>query len=198
MVERLLFSRARTTSPALMTLKATLLAAILHWAAPWYPPGENPETEDAYRARLGTLAEAVALEAESAKHAGLGRRALAAATLTVWYGETRFSYEVHVEGKSRWHQDWGKAKCLGQIHVSGLVPQEEWEQLVGSDLEATRRCARATMRVLAAQARYCSVASASEWGMSRVFAAYGSGRGCAVTPQAKKRAQRWSLLMQQI
>lgn len=181
-----------------MILKETLLAAILLWAPPWYPPGENPETLDTYRARLETIAEAVAVESEAAARAGLGRRALAAATLTVWYGETRFSYEVHVEGKSRWHQDWGKARCLGQLHVSGLVPKDEWELLVGGDLEATRRCARATMRVLAAQARYCSVKAPTEWSLARVFAAYGSGRGCAVTPQAKQRAKRWSTLMQRI
>ncbi len=181
-----------------MALKELLLAAILQWSPPWYPPGENPETQDAYNLRLATIAEAVALESETATNWSLGRRALAAATLSVWYGETRFSYEVHALGQSRWHQDWGKAKCLGQIHASGLVPKQEWLHMVGADLASTRRCARATMRVLAAQARYCSVRSASQEGMARMFAAYGSGRGCGVTPQAKKRARRWGVLMQQI
>jgi hypothetical protein len=181
-----------------MALKELLLAAILQWAPPWYPPGENPETVADYHARLETIAEAVALESTSVAAGRLDHRALAAATLTVWYGETRFSYEVHALGKSRWHQDWGKARCLGQIHVSGLVPQQEWEQMVGADLEATRRCARATMRVLAAQSRYCSVRGANQGSLARVFAAYGSGRGCRVTPQAKKRSRRWAVLMQRI
>lgn len=181
-----------------MALKELLLAAATSFAPPWYPPGKNPESAEQYRARLDTIAEAIAIESEAATNWGLGRRALAAAALTIWYGETRFSYEVHALGKSRWTQDWGKARCLGQIHVSRLVPREEWDKLVGSDLHATRLCARATMRVLAAQAAYCRVTSAGESGLARVFAAYGSGRGCAVTPQAKRRAARWSRLMQRI
>ncbi len=181
-----------------MALKELLLAAIIQWAPPWYAPGKNPETTDDYQARLQTIAEAVALEVETANHAGLGKRGLAAATLVTWYGETRFSYEVHALGKSRWHQDYGRARCMGQIHANKLVPKEEWDQLVGADLESTRRCARATMRMLAANARYCSVRGASQSGIARMFAAYGSGRGCAVTPSSKKRAKRWAMLMQGI
>ncbi len=183
-----------------MALKELLLAAILSWPAPWYPPGRpNPETPEQYKQRVSTIATAVALESAEFEGWRLGRRALAAATLTLWYGETRFSYEVHEQGTSRWGQDVGKAKCLGQLHVSKLVPQEEWEQMVGSDLDATRRCARATMRVLAAMARMCSARSTSEEHMARVFAAYGSGRGCdGVGPQAKKRAKRFRRLLQYI
>ncbi len=181
-----------------MALKELLLAAALKFAPPWYPPGQNPESFDQYRARLDTIAEAIAVESEVASNWGLGRRALAAATMTVWYGETRFAYEVHALGKSRWTQDLGKARCMGQIHVSRIVPRQEWELMVGADLQATRLCARATMRVLAAQAGYCRAQSASEASMARVFAAYGTGRGCALTPQAKKRAVRWALIMQQI
>jgi hypothetical protein len=181
-----------------MALKDLLLAAILRWQAPWYPPGENPEDLEDYRARLSVLAEAVALEAAEHKSATLDRRALAAATLTVWYGETRFSYEVHALGTSRWNQDVGKARCLGQLHQSKLVPAEEWVALVGADLESTRRCARATMRVLLAMSRYCGVSHADESSMATVFGAYGTGRGCALTTKSKSRARRWAALMRQI
>lgn len=183
---------------ALMAFKETLFAAIMAWIPPWYPPGENPETDGEYAARLTTIAEAVALESEIAAAGGFGRRELAAATLIVWYGETRFSYEVHARGESRWHQDWGQARCLGQLHRSRLVPEEEWQATVGADLQSTRNCARATMRVLLAQSRYCGMRGANEAALGRVFAAYGSGRGCALTPQAKQRARRWARLMQRI
>lgn len=181
-----------------MALKDLLLAAILHWQAPWYPPGENPESREAYEARLAVLAEAVALEAAEHKTAALDTRALAAATLTVWYGETRFSYEVHALGTSRWNQDIGKARCLGQLHQSRLVPKEEWDQLVGADLDSTRRCARATMRVLVAMSRYCSIGHANESSIATVFGAYGSGQGCGLTTKSTSRARRWAGLMRQI
>jgi hypothetical protein len=181
-----------------MTLKEILLAAILQWNPPWYPPATNPESLVEYRTRLDTIAEAVALEAELVTGSVLGPRELAAATLTVWYGETKFAYEVHALGQSRWSQDLGHARCLGQIHVSGLVPRSEWDQLVGKDIAATRNCARATLRVLSAMARYCSVRSATRSGLERVFGAYGSGRGCAVTEQSRERARRWEWLMQSL
>lgn len=178
-----------------MGLKELLFAAILHWQAPWYPPGKNPETPQQYRARLETIAEAVALEARAVPATHLDFRALAAATLTVWYGETRFAYEVHALGKSRWKQDRGKARCMGQLHVSKLVPREEWEQMVGADLESTRRCARATIRVLLAMSRFCGGQGASQTHMAHVFAAYGTGAGCGLTEQAKARARRWARLL---
>jgi hypothetical protein len=181
-----------------MALKDFLLAAILRWHAPWYPPGENPEDAEDYRARLAVLAEAVAIEAAEQRTPQLDTRALAAATLTVWYGETRFAYEVHALGTSRWNQDIGKARCLGQLHQSRLVPVEEWDQLVGDDLECTRRCARATMRVLNAMSRYCTIGSADESSIATVFAAYGTGRGCAMTTKSRSRARRWAALMRQI
>lgn len=181
-----------------MAFKESLFAAIMAWIPPWYPPGHNPETETEYSARLSTIAEAVAMESELAATKSFGRRELAAATMVVWYGETRFSYEVHARGESRWHQDWGQARCLGQLHKSRLVPEEEWTATVGADLESTRNCARATMRVLVAQSRYCRMRGASESALGRVFAAYGSGRGCTPTPQSKHRAKRWARLMQRL
>ena len=181
-----------------MALKELLLAAIVQWAPPWYPPGKNPELPDQYRARLDTIAQAVAIEAAQVKKTRLDKRALAAATLVIWYGETRFSHGVHVKGVSRWGQDRGKARCMGQIHVSGLVPKKEWDLLVGGDLEATRRCARATLRVLAAQSRYCGVRRPTEAGIAKVISAYGTGKGCRTTDQGKKRARRWARLMKGI
>ncbi len=181
-----------------MSLTQLLLAALLQLQAPWYPPGKNPETHEQYRARLETIAEAIVTEARAVGPKHLDVRALAAATATVWYGETKFAYEVHVLGKSRWKQDRGKARCMGQLHASRLVPKEEWETLAGADLQATRRCARATIRVLLAVSRYCGAVGPSESHLARVFAAYGSGQGCSPDRRAESRARRFRWLLSAI
>lgn len=193
----MIFGSLRTTHSVDMALKELLLGAILQWSPPWYPPGENPETPVQYEARLATIAEAVALEAEAMPWR-LGSPALAAATLTIWYGESRFTYDVHVLGRSRWGQDLGQARCMGQVHATKLVPSEEWGRLVGGHLSATRRCARATMRVLTAMARMCSINSLDPEQIAVMFGAYGSGKGCRASQQSRSRALRWQWLMERI
>jgi hypothetical protein len=178
-----------------MLLKELFLIAILQWAPAWHPPGQNPETSEQYQARLQTIVDAVTIEAEALSDARMSTRELTAATLTVWYGETRFALGIHARGESRFSQDVGKARCLGQVHVSGLVSRPEWDNLVGADLESTRRCARATLRVLKAMARYCEMYNPSLQGLARVFGAYGSGQGCRATEQSQQRARRWQQLM---
>lgn len=183
-----------------MSFQALLFALILKWPPLWYPPGKNPETQEAYQVRVGTIAEAVAKEARAAKGWPGDVRSLAAATLVIWYGETRFDLEVHRGERGRWGSDNGRAKCMGQLHTSSLVEREEWERLGGTDLESTRRCARSTMRVLIASARYCKL---HEHGMNattlaRAFAAYATGRGCKPGPQARARANSWIRAMRQI
>jgi hypothetical protein len=178
-----------------MSFKELFLAAILHWPSAWHAPGETPETPEEYQQRLQTIVDAVSLEAQQVAVGQFQARELTAATLTVWYGETRFAHGIHARGESRFSQDEGRARCLGQIHVSGLVARSEWEALVGADLEATRRCARATLRVLLAMARYCEVHAPSVSGMARVFAAYGSGKGCRPSTQSTERARRWQRLV---
>ena len=48
-----------------MTLSEILLAIALTLPSPWYKPGKNPETDQAYRERMQTIATAIALEAEA-------------------------------------------------------------------------------------------------------------------------------------
>lgn len=177
-----------------MILAETLLAIMLSLPAPWYQPGKNPETPAEYRARLETISKAIAAEAEAADEWRWDTTSLAAATLVVWYRESRFALEVHNgSGTSRYGEDNGKARCFGQIHQTGLVPKEEWKQLTGVDLEATRRCARATMRVLTVQGRRCGMQEnkPNMWSMARLLAAYGSGKSCAPTKDSTSRARRW-------
>jgi hypothetical protein len=185
-----------------MTLSEILLAIVLSLPAPWYKAGNNPETPSAYQGRLETIAKAIAMEAEAAEDWRWDASSLAAATLVVWYGESRFALEVHNgSGKSRYGEDDGKARCFGQIHQTGLVPKDEWKSLTGIDLEATRRCARATMRVLSVQGRRCGmqVDKPSMWAVARMVSAYGSGKkSCAPTKDSTARARRWAKVMERI
>jgi hypothetical protein len=195
-----------------MALQEALLAAMLQWSPAWYAPNRNPETAEQYRSRLTLISEVVANEAEAAAAGALlwqfsdgeivkwrfGARELAAATLVIWYGETKFAYEVHAKGKSRWGQDVGKAHCMGQLHRSKLVSKAEWEQTVGASREATRNCARATMRVLAVHVQRCGAAKPTAPQFSRAFFAYGSGKGCGQNRQSENRGIRFVQLVSQL
>ena len=171
-----------------MNLSAAILAAALSLPSPW----RSPEPEDAYRARLETIATAVAIEAQAAT--SVHALELAVAVLTIWAHESRFALDVHSGERTG---DLGRARCLGQVHPSGIVPRREWLALTGTDLASTRRCARATVRVFAAQARRCVGTSIplSAGAVARAFAGYGTGGSCAAAPWARKRARTWGRLL---
>jgi hypothetical protein len=177
-----------------------LLAIALSLPTPWYKAGKAPETEVAYRERLQTIAQAIALEAEANEDWQWDSTSLAAATFVTWYSESKFALEVHNgSGKSRHGEDDGKARCLGQLHKTGWVPKSVWKTLTGTDLEATRRCARATMKVLAMQGKRCGMKKkANLWAVARLEAAYAHGMSCAPTKNSTARARRWSKVMDRI
>jgi hypothetical protein len=185
-----------------MTLPEILLSIALSLPAPWYPPGRNPETADEYRTRMDAISQAIAVEAEAAEGWRWDATSLAAVTLVTWYAESRFALEVHNgSGQSRFGEDQGRARCFGQLHQTGLVPKPEWQTLTGVDLEATRRCARATMRVLTSTGNRCGMKENKPnnmWTVARMLAAYMSGKGCAPTKASTARARRWSKVMDQI
>jgi hypothetical protein len=168
-------------------LTTALLAAALSLPSPWYPPGKAVETRAEYEARVATIAEAVATEVAEVRLRGLGARDLAFAVMTLMYNESRFALDVHSGERLG---DRGRASCLAQIHKSGLVPRDEWEVLTGVDLESTRRCARAAIRLLGAQYRRCAAGSPStRQAIARAFAAYASGSSCVPTSSSLKRAE---------
>lgn len=175
-------------------LKTALLSAALSFPPPWYPPGENPEDVEQYRARVQVIAESIASEASDARGWGWGTKALAFATLTLMYNESRFSLSVHTGEKLG---DRGRASCLGQIHMSGMVPKHEWMRLTGADTASTRRCARATIRLLISQQRVCRLQAhpGNVRNMARVFTAYGTGGSCLMSVQGRRRADEWGKLM---
>jgi hypothetical protein len=185
-----------------MTLPEILLSIALSLPSPWYRPGHNPETVDEYRTRMEAISQAIALEAEAAEGWRWDATSLAAVTLVTWYAESRFALEVHNgSGQSRFGEDQGRARCFGQLHQTGLVPKPEWQTLTGVDLEATRRCARATMRVLTSTGNRCGMKENKPnnmWTVARMLAAYMSGKGCAPTKASTARARRWSKVMDQI
>jgi hypothetical protein len=175
-------------------LKAALLSAALSLPPPWYPPGENPETLEQYRARVDVIASAISTEANQAPGWGWGSRALAFAALTIMYNESGFALSVHTGEKLG---DRGRASCLGQVHMSGMVPKHEWARLTGVDTESTRRCARATIRYLVAQHRGCKLHTRplDLSNMARVFTAYATGGSCVPGKVGLIRAREWNKLM---
>ena len=175
-------------------LKAALLSAALSLPSPWYPPGENPETVEQYRARVEVIASAIVAEAAQAPGWGWGTRALAFAALTIMYKESGFALSVHNGEKLG---DRGRASCLGQVHMSGMVPKHEWVRLTGVDTESTRRCARAPLRYLVAQHRGCRLHKTplNMTNMARVFTAYATGGRCTPGTLGMKRARAWNQLM---
>ena len=183
-----------------MNLAEILLAIALSLPTPWYGQGKAPETELEYRERLQTIATAIALEAEANEDWQWDSTSLAAATFVTWYSESRFALEVHSGSrKSRFGEDAGKARCLGQLHKTGWVPKSVWKDLAGTDLEATRRCARATMKVLAMQGRRCKMKDKPNlWALARMEAAYQHGLSCAPTKASTARARRWAKVMDRI
>ena len=184
-----------------MILQNTLLTIALALGAPWYGPGKSPETAEQFQERMKTVTEAIALEAREAQDWQWGEQSLAAATLATWFAESRFALEVHNgSGKTRHGEDDGRAKCFGQLHQTGYVPKEEWKKLTGTDLESTRRCARATMRVLTAQTKRCRVPAGGPnvWSMSRVFTVYTTGKSCSTTKRGMMRARHWGRIMAQL
>jgi hypothetical protein len=180
-----------------MILQNMLLAIAVTLQGPWYPPSKRPETDEQRHDRLAIITQAIAMEAASEQNWNWSTDELAAATLATWYEESRFALEVHNgQGKTTHGEDQGRAKCLGQLHATGYVPRSEWKTLAGTDLESTRRCARATMRVLAAQGKRCKLPKAlSVWSVARMFAMYQSGKSCSVTKNSMKRARHWGRIM---
>ena len=189
-----------------MNLHDAILLAILRLPGPWEPEG-FAEPPHARRERLETIAEAVALEtAEPPAAWRYGARRLAAGVARTWYEEgDRFGLEVHAGWKLG---DSGKSACLGMVQTSKLVSPDEWFNAQGTDLAATRICARITVRYLVAHACRClgPEVKPSAWAFATVVAGYGSGWSCDPLMRHKhdgrqfalSRGRQWWLLNQRL
>lgn len=175
---------------------ATIAALIaLALAAP--RPGRDAELAEDRTARVTTIAIAAA-EAAAGDEGDAwpwDRESLAVAALAVtWHESIRWSRWVHA---APWVRDvrGTRATCLGQIHVTPWVPIAEWRTLAGTDVEPTRRCLGAVVRVLSRHAARCRVGDEpTQYEVGRVVSAYGTGRGCprAVPRWAAGRAWIWA------
>jgi len=140
--------------------------------------------------RRRRIARAVVEVSRETRPAWLTERVAVAATMTIWHAESRFSQTVHAGGLSRWGSDDGKSRCMGQVKVSAHLPKSEWEKTAGTDLEATKRCARATLRRFRGAAWACGrfTQSAASWRLA--FRNYGTGGCDEPLPSEAKRAAR--------
>ena len=185
-------------------LKAAILAVALQLqAGPIWGHYEDLETIDQYKSRLETISEAIVIESaiestpnNSSRLWYWNTESLALAVLVTWYYESRFDYRIHAGLRHpRYNQDRGRARCLGQIHV-GIVDRPSWIRLVGTDIQSTRRCANATIKVLSRWFYRCKYKKKRikypQWGyMIGIFGGYKSGRGCWSAGNARIRAHLW-------
>jgi hypothetical protein len=178
-------------------LAAGLVAAAL--AIPHsLAPGETKEDRDPRVVRIAESAWEAA--APFADGRGWTRFETALATIVLQGNESGgFDLRIHAgEVHPIWTQDHGLARCLGQHHVSLLVPAEDWARLAGVDEDATLRCARATTKVLLAHAKLCGVylgRHATREAIAQTFAAYGSGGHCKPDDEDYRRAKQWESYM---
>lgn len=178
------------------------LAAWLFATAKELPRSHAPgETETAEAIRLERISRAYAFATlPYANGHGWTASELGMALLILADEETRLDERIHAGGEHPvWTQDHGLAKCLGQLHVSKLVPQSLWAKLGGTDEDATRRCAEATALVWVAVAKNCGVwlgARADRNRVAEAFMAYGSGGKCKPDERAWSRADKWLARMQ--
>ena len=172
---------------------------------PWSYEDRKTETPEARKARAKDMAQGL-FNAGEKMPAKFNRRPLIAAAIAIWWFETRFSLEVHSGGRSKYGSDDGKAKCFGQHHERAvglkMEPEESveqfrvrqremWESLAGTSVEATERCALATMRQFAGKLSQCRT---HENRVAAAFGSYGSGGECALLPTSIQRAELMSRL----
>lgn len=75
-----------------------------------------------------------------------------------------------------------KSVCLGQINIGNGTTAQGWKaaDLVGVDLESTKRCFTVVAQNLARSRAYCNRLSGGDWAKG-TFAAYGSGSSCTIS-----------------
>lgn len=172
---------------------------------PWSFEDRKVETPEARKGRALVMAQGLYNAAQQMPER-MYRRPIIAAAISIWWFETRFGLAVHKGEPSRYGSDDGKAKCFGQHHERTVGLKQEpgeplvefrarqramWESLAGVTLEATERCALATMRVFASKLSQCRE---HEQRVAAAFGSYGSGGACALLPTSIQRAELMSKL----
>lgn len=75
-----------------------------------------------------------------------------------------------------------KSVCLGQINIGNGTTSQGWKaaDLVGIDLESTKRCFTVVAQNLSRSRSYCNRLGGKDWAKG-TFAAYGSGSSCTIS-----------------
>lgn len=174
----------------------TIKAAIVAWGATWYPAGQGPETPVEFEQRAEVVAKAIDT---IVKQYPFEQSSFAALITNTWGWESGWDWHVHAGLESPiGHQDYGKARCLGQLHRTGFITQERWDQLAGHSYEATLRCASATAEAFKHHAQRCLRKNAprggnkwkepfTRWETLQLMSAYATGHGCGVIDKAVQR-----------
>ncbi len=173
------------------------LAPLLLWAVlmQWGPAETHPdETRAQYRNRVATIVlEAQAVVWERYEDPDT-RIAWLATLLALGYEESgAFHWKVHA-GIGDGIGDGERARCLGQVHASRLLPRDAWRATTGTDPESTRRCWAAVLRYMRGARGQCGGDQMTLATMSRAFALYGTGNSCEPTKWSVARARRWAKL----
>lgn len=158
------------------------------------------ETREELEARVQEISVALVQEARQFSDGkGWSLTELAAAGGVIWQGETLFDRRIQAgEEHPIWNQDHGLARCGMQLHVSGIVPQDIWEKLVGEGKDAVHLCAQYGLRVVISQAKQCGVYFGQRADRRRIawmLASYASGGKCAPGEREWGRADRWLKMM---
>jgi hypothetical protein len=175
----------------LSVVRAAILAAEL---AAWPGPHGDTEAPECRQERLGTIALATELETHPAPPAWrYGSDELRDAALVVtWWESGRWRLDVH-DGRRK--GDRGRSACLGQIMRGAWYHGERWRALMGTDMESTRQCVRAVVRVLTHHANRCLPSwqeTLTVPALARVLSGYASGYSCGGTVgQSQARAWHW-------
>lgn len=186
----------------LAALKFLVLSTLANLTPTWYPPGAGPETPQERMERWTMVGEVITESAMS----GLTEfwpQDNAKLALMITHGESRIDYHVHAGLPSPiGHQDYGSAKCLGQIqwHERMWPNKEDWEALAGLSREATRRCIDAILTIMWIHAKRCELrkdvpefrrwkAPLSTNEVRVLVSAYGSGVSCKPVSKKHKKVQ---------
>lgn len=178
-----LASKARGDEPNAFT------AEVLSWTPTWYPAGGGPETEQDRRERWTMVADVLS---DLPQGTDLWPQDQTALVATIWKFESSLDFHVHGGERSPiGHQDRGTSRCLGQIkHVKHWWTLKQWSELAGRDVESTKRCASATLKVIGYHLKRCKLrqelpeyarwrAPLTEGEAGILFNAYGTGSSCS-------------------
>lgn len=162
-----------------MNLHAVILRLLLA-----LPATATPEAEADRVSRMETIATALDSVTQDPGQA-------AAVITAIWF-ESHLDPLIHAGLRHpRWHSDRGRARCLSQVHKSPLV--KEWDHMVGTDIESTTNCLRATLRLLKSASWVCGNRGVFDSAtVARTYMAYGTGRCQAPMHWATVRAEFWA------